>query len=113
MHELSVTESIISICLKHAYMNNANRIKKINITLGELTGIVDQCVTFYWDMLAKDTIAADAELCFTKVPVRAKCTSCGKEFRVKEYDLTCPRCGNQKADLLSGREFQVDSIEIE
>ena len=113
MHELSVVESIVDISLKHAERNGAKRIVKINLVLGELTGIVDQCVTFYWDMLAKDTIAADAEIVFRKVPVVARCTGCGKEFTPEELDLTCPSCGSVKAELVHGREFQVESIEIE
>jgi hydrogenase nickel incorporation protein HypA/HybF len=113
MHELAVTESIIDICLKHAYRNHARKITKVNLVLGELTGIVDQCVTFYWEMLAKDTIASGAEICFRKIPVRARCRECNEEFGVQEFDLTCPRCGNLKSELISGREFQVESIEIE
>jgi hydrogenase nickel incorporation protein HypA/HybF len=112
MHELSVTESIIDICLRHAGSNNAKRIVKINLVLGELTGIVDQCITFYWDMLAKDTIAADAELVFRKVPVMARCCDCGSEYHPEELNLTCPECGGEKAELLQGREFRVESIEI-
>ncbi len=113
MHELSVVESILDISLRHADSNGAKRIVKINLVLGELTGIVDQCVTFYWDMLAKDTIASAAEISFRKVPVVARCTACGKEFTPEEHDLTCPACGESRAELVSGREFQVESIEIE
>lgn len=113
MHELSVVESILDISLKHADRNDARRIVKINLVLGELTGIVDQCVTFYWDMLAKDTIAAEAEINFRKVPVVARCTACGKEFTPEELSLVCPACGADRAELVSGREFQVESIEIE
>jgi hydrogenase nickel incorporation protein HypA/HybF len=113
MHELAVTESIISICLRHANANGASHVRKVNMVIGELAGIVDQCVTFYWDMLAKDTIAAGAELHFDRVEVKAVCRECGREFKVEEFDLTCPACGAAKSELISGREFRVESIEIE
>ncbi|MBN2026309.1 MAG: hydrogenase maturation nickel metallochaperone HypA [Actinobacteria bacterium] len=113
MHELGVTESIASICLKHAQGNNAKRVLKVNVKLGELTGIVDHYVAFYWDMVTKDTIAQGAELNFTKVPVVAHCPACEDDFEVVEYDLTCPRCGRTETELISGREFMVESIEIE
>jgi len=113
MHELGVTESIASICLKHAQGNNAKRVLKVNVKLGELTGIVDHYVAFYWDMVTKDTIAQGAELSFTKVPVVAHCPTCDEDFEVVEYDLTCPRCGKADTELISGREFMVESIEIE
>lgn len=113
MHELGVTESIASICLRHAGANNARRVVKVNIKLGELTGIVDHYVAFYWDMVTKDTVAEGADLNFVRVPVVAYCPGCEEEFGVEEYDLTCPRCGRTDTDLVSGREFLVESIEIE
>jgi hydrogenase nickel incorporation protein HypA/HybF len=113
MHELGVTESIASICLKHAQASNAKRVLKVNVKLGELTGIVDHYVAFYWDMVTKDTIAQGAELNFIKVPVVAHCPDCGEDFEVVEYDLTCPKCGKVETELISGREFLVESIEIE
>ncbi len=113
MHEMAVTESIIGICLKHAEANDATVIRKVNIVLGELAGIVDQCVTFYWDMLAKDTIAEGAEIEFTRVEVKARCRDCDREFKVEEFKLVCPACGSASTELVSGREFRVESIEIE
>jgi hydrogenase nickel incorporation protein HypA/HybF len=113
MHELGVTESIATICLRHAQGNNASRVIKVNVKLGELTGIVDHYVAFYWDMVTKDTIAQGAELNFIKVPVVSHCPDCDDDFKVVEYDLTCPRCGKAENELVSGREFLVESIEIE
>ncbi len=113
MHEMAVTESIIGICLKHAEANDATVIRKVNIVLGELAGIVDQCVTFYWDMLAKDTIAEGAEVEFTRVEVRALCHACDHEFHVEEFNMVCPHCGSGDTELIAGREFRVESIEIE
>lgn len=113
MHELGVTESIASICLRHAQANGARRVLRVNVKLGELTGIVDHYVAFYWDMVTKDSIAEGSELSFTKVPTKAYCPACSEEFAVEEFDLTCPKCGKADADLISGREFMVESIEIE
>jgi len=113
LHELGVTESIARIVLRHADMNGAERVLKVNVRLGELAGIVDHFVSFYWDLVTRDTIAQGAELNFIKVPAKAHCNSCGEEFRIREYDLTCPRCGELAGEIISGREFLVESIEIE
>lgn len=113
LHELGVTESIAGIVLRHAKMNGATRVVKVNIKLGELTGIVDHYVSFYWDMVTKDTVAQGAELNFIKVPTVAHCSRCEDDFRIQEYDLTCPRCGETASEIISGREFLVESIEIE
>lgn len=113
MHELGVTESIASICIRHAQASKATRVLKVNVKLGELTGIVDDYVAFYWDMVTKDTIAQGSELIFNKVPVVAHCPDCDEDFDVVEYDLTCPKCGKTETEIVSGREFLVESIEIE
>ena len=39
MHELSVTEGILKICLDEGKKHNIEKIKKINIVVGELTGL--------------------------------------------------------------------------
>ena len=113
MHELAVTESIASICIKHAEANKARRVIKVNIKLGELTGIVGHYVSFYWDLVTKDTVAQGSELNFIKIPVKAYCPKCREEFPVEEYDITCPSCGKVDTELVSGREFLVESLEIE
>ena len=113
MHELGVTESIAAICLRHAQGNGARRVVKVNVRLGELAGIIDHYVAFYWDMVTRDTIAEGSALNFIKVPVVARCPSCEEDFAVSQYDLTCPYCGRTDSELVSGREFLVESIEIE
>lgn len=113
MHELSVVESMIAIVLKHAQANGARKVKKINLVLGEMSTIMEEPVRFYFEIIGKDTIAEGAELAFERKPLIAMCSSCGCEFGVSNYDFTCPKCGALDTEIISGREFRVDSIEIE
>jgi len=62
MHELAVTQSILKIALQHAEKANANRVTDLNIVMGELSKMVDDSIQFYWDIIAKDTIAEKATL---------------------------------------------------
>ncbi len=112
MHELSITESILSIALEKANEIKSGKITKINVTLGELSGVVDECVKFYFDFLSKDTIAAEASLCFERPSVQLRCRSCGSVFS-PENDWTCPDCRENKIEVVSGRECYVSSIEVE
>ena len=99
--------------MKHANTSNAVKIKRVNLTLGELAGIVDKCISLYWDIIAKDTIAEGAELDFVRVQAEALCAKCKRQFEVKEFNLTCPDCGTVSSELVAGREFRVESIEVE
>ena len=113
MHELSITQSILSIALEKAKEAQANRVIKINLFIGELSGFVDECVQFYFDFLSKDTIAAQASLCFNHSPTKLRCRNCATTFSPSNPDWTCPNCREQKIEIISGRECYVDSIEVE
>jgi len=113
MHELSITQSIMSIALEQASAAKANRITKINVTIGELTGIVDECVQFYFDELSKGTLAAEAKLTFDRPPTRLQCRNCSRIFSPNDLCWTCPDCQSQKVEIISGRECYVSSIEVD
>ncbi len=113
MHELSITQSILSIALEQANAVQANKITKINLTIGELSGIVDECVEFYFELLSKDTIAAGASLCFDRPPTRVRCRNCDTIFSPDNLDWACPNCQEQQIEIISGRECYVSSIEVE
>jgi hydrogenase nickel incorporation protein HypA/HybF len=112
MHEMSVTESMLGVVLRHAHRNRAEKVTAINMVLGEFSTVMPESVQFYFDIISKDTIAEGAALNFRRTKLIAKCEECGDEFEVVEYDFTCPGCKGEKSEIISGREFQVESIEI-
>ncbi|MDD6763003.1 MAG: hydrogenase maturation nickel metallochaperone HypA [Clostridiales bacterium] len=113
MHELSITQSILNIALSSAENAGAKKINSIKITLGEMTGCVPQYIQEYFDIVSDGTIAAHAKLEFKTVPAVAQCADCGKETRLIRFRFRCEHCGSQKLTIVSGKEFLVDSIDIE
>lgn len=113
MHELAVTESIMDIVRRHAERAGVSRVLRIHLVIGELSSIVDDSVQFYFDYLSRDTIAAGAELAFRRLPVELICGACQHRWRPADADWTCPACGAASARVDTGREFYVDSIEVE
>lgn len=112
MHELQVTQSILEIALRHA--GSAKRISRINLVIGDLSSIVGDSVIFYWDMISKDTIAEGAELNFIRIKTKFKCNDCQHEFEPNENrDFTCPECQSNKVRVIAGKEFQMESLEVE
>jgi hydrogenase nickel incorporation protein HypA/HybF len=111
MHELSITEGILSIALGAA---GGRRIKAINLVIGDLSSFVDDSVQFYFDLLSKDTLAASATLNFVRQPAGATCRDCGAVFGVKAPLIPeCPGCGSVRLAITGGRELRVESIEVE
>ncbi len=113
MHELAVTQSILKIALRHAEQANARRITAIHILMGELSTNVDDSVQFYWDLIAKDTIAEGAALTFRRIPALLQCMACFEKYHPGPGELVCPRCGSVGAKIISGEEFSVESIDVE
>jgi len=113
LHEFDITQSILSIAMEKANTAKAIRISKINLVIGELSGIVDDCVQFYFDFLCKETIAAEASLSFRHEPVNLRCRTCDVVFSPETINWVCPGCRGQSIEILSGRECYVESIEVE
>ena len=113
MHELSVTQSLLEIALRHAEQASAQRITRLNLVIGELAGIVDDSVQFYWDIVSQGTIAERAELCFERVPAKLRCLECGHTFSMDGRDYACPACGETRVVAAGGDDFRLDSIEVE
>ncbi len=113
MHELAITQSMLDVVLEQAQKANARRVEKINLIIGEMTGVVDECVRFYFDLLSKGTIAEGATLSFKMVPTTARCRRCDKSFELKEFDWVCPHCSNKSMEIIAGQELFVESIEVE
>ena len=114
MHELSVTQSILDIAVKHAERAGAARILAINVVVGDLTGFVHDSIQFYFDFLSRGTLAAGATLNIERVPARARCRECGAEYHPPDTRLwSCPECGALGGEIVAGREFSVASLEVE
>lgn len=113
MHELSVTESILEITLRHADQANARRVTDIHLVLGELASIVDDSVAFYWDMISKDTIAEGARLHFRRIEALMECQDCGERYKPGDGQLRCPTCEEGRVRVIAGEEFRLEAIEVD
>ena len=114
MHELSITQNLLEIALRHAERANARCITRLNLVVGELASIVDDSVQFYWDIVAQGTIAEGAQLYFERVPGALRCLSCNHTFSLDGLDYACPLCGaKQVAAAAGGDEFRLESIEVD
>ena len=113
MHELTITESLLEIALRHAKNANANRITDLYMVIGELSSVIDDSVQFYWDIIAKDTPAEGATLHFQRNPTEILCLDCEFKYHPLNNQMACPNCESININILSGDEFFLESINIE
>ena len=113
MHELSVTESVLEIACKHAEKAQAKKVTDIHLVIGKLSSIIDDSVQFYWDIISKDTLCEDAQLHFKRLPAELVCSECSTQYKLENDLIPCPNCGSARVRVVSGDEFNLESIEIE
>ena len=113
MHELSISQSMVDLVNEQAREAGASEVKKINLVIGEMSGVVEECVRFYFDFISKGTVSEGAALSFKMIPTTARCRNCGKEFELKDLDWTCPSCYGNRLEIIAGKELFVESIEVE
>ena len=113
MHELAVTQSMVDLVVKEAEGAGAKKVQKVNVVIGEMTGIVSDCVQFYFEFLGKDTLAEGAAVIRRRVPIQAQCQRCGQSFEPVDYDWSCPVCRNLAITITAGKELYVESIEVD
>lgn len=114
VHELSVTQSILEIVLRHSREAGAGRILAISLVIGDLTGFVDESIQFYFDFLAKDTPANGAKLRFQRIAPRVRCYACQAEYAPPNSRVwVCPGCEALGGEVIAGKEFYVESIEVD
>jgi len=113
MHELSITESILEIALRHADQARARKITALHLVIGQLSSFIDDSIQFYWDIIAKDTIAEGAHLFFRRVPTEMLCLACQQRYSPGDEDFLCPNCGGRRIKVVAGEEFYLESLEIE
>ena len=113
MHELSITESLLEIALRHADSAGAKRISDLYLVIGQLSSIVDDSVKFYWDIIANGTIAEGAKLHFQRIPTEILCLDCDRQYKPSDKQMACPDCDSINIKILTGEEFFLEAINVE
>ncbi len=110
---MAIVQSVLDLAFAEAAKHSGARVRKIKLTVGEMSGVVPQAAEFAFTVLTEDTIAAGAELEIEVVELTAQCGNCGrKRMSISDLRLKCDGCGGQMS-IASGRELRVEYIDID
>jgi hydrogenase nickel incorporation protein HypA/HybF len=115
MHELQITERILDIVLKHANTNEVRRVVRVHLKIGALSDLEDEWIQHYFDYLSRGTVAENAQLAIAHAPVVVRCRSCSCSFDVQREELgraCCSECGDTGLELIAGREYMIENMEV-
>ncbi len=114
MHEMAIIDNLLAIVNEQVKLNNLKKVNRVQLVVGELTGVVPDVMRFCWEVCTENTPLQGAELSIDWQPAVALCEKCDKEYEVKkQMDYSCPRCGGAIKDFVSGKELYVDFIDGE
>ena len=88
------------------------RIARVNLKVGKLAAIVPESLRFCFSVATKDTPLDGAELAIEELPVLARCNDCDTKWTITEPVFKCENCDSGSLEILSGRELDIESIEI-
>jgi hydrogenase nickel incorporation protein HypA/HybF len=114
MHEMGIAMEIVDIAKASIPADmQGSKVRKVNLQIGKLSAVVPDSLRFCFDLVVKQTPLDGAELAIEEVPVVARCKDCHTEWTVTEAVFTCTNCQGGNIEILSGRELDITSIEIE
>ena len=113
MHELSLCEDLMQQVISIAKAHHAERVVRIIIRIGPLSGIEPQLLASAFTISKAGTLAEEAVLLTESQPIHVHCNQCGAESAASVNNLSCTACGALDTKLLSGDELILASVELE
>lgn len=113
MHEFAVCQSLLSQVEQVAHQNGADRVSRIVLEVGPLSGVVPELLNRAFQVARLGGIAARAELSIELSEIRVRCQRCDRESTVRANNLLCAHCGDYHVTLQSGDELMLKSVELQ
>jgi hydrogenase nickel incorporation protein HypA/HybF len=114
VHELSIAQSLIDLASEAAAREESQRVTRLHIQIGALAGVVKEALLFSFELAAVGTPCEGATLEIDDIGVTMLCPEC-RETKIPSdlYSLCCPACGTLVRDVLTGRELDLISVEVD
>ena len=121
MHEMSIVEALleavqrarVDALRRESRVHSDGRVLAVHVRVGGLRQVVPETLQFCYEAATRDTSLAGSRLEIERVPATARCRECRAEFAVEDNWFECPRCQTVGAELLTGQELDLTSIELE
>ena len=115
MHEYSIVEGVLDSVIPAAEKAGADRIVCVRLRVGDMTEVVQESLDFMWGICCEQRgpMVEGCRLEVEYVYPRSACLKCGHEFEHDRLHLKCPECGSASTMLLSGRELEIASMDVD
>ncbi|HEY6449886.1 MAG TPA: hydrogenase maturation nickel metallochaperone HypA [Candidatus Cybelea sp.] len=115
MHEASVARAIVDEIVDRASDELIERVFRVRLKIGALTGVFPDALTFVWDAATEGTLAEGSILEIERIPLEIFCKRCVRSRQVEQTHPPlpiCPVCGDPSAEIVRGRELLITGLEV-
>jgi hydrogenase nickel incorporation protein HypA/HybF len=88
-------------------------IEAVHLKLGVFSGVDKSALLFAWDLACEGSPLEGSRLVIVTVPLLIYCPQCRQQRTPPSvYELCCPDCLVPAQDIITGREIEVESLEV-
>jgi hydrogenase nickel insertion protein HypA len=113
VHEYSIVQALLGQCEKYAAENESERITKVEVKIGKMSGVEPHLLQIAFDTFKEKTVCDGAELVMRVQPLAVRCRSCGRVSELDAPHYRCPACGSGEVEVFDGEEMYLMRLEME
>jgi hydrogenase nickel incorporation protein HypA/HybF len=110
---MSIAQSLIHILQEEMLKHGAKTLRSVRLSVGELTAIVPESLSFCFEIIVQGTPLEGAKLLMDRIPLKGYCPQCDETFDIKEFVFVCPTCANTAIETIEGQELSIVEMEVE
>lgn len=113
MHEFSLVSAVIDTLSDLSACNGWGRVLSVSLRVGAMRQVVPEIMSFAFAAATEGTPFDGTKLVVERVPILIQCPACGKSWGEDQMGMVCPYCGSPDAQMVTGMELDIDSVEVE
>ena len=113
MHEFALAENVIEIAKEAATKAGKEKVTSITLEVGILSGVEKEALLTALEVIQNEIPDNRTKITIIEIQGVAYCSKCHKKFSVDTLFSLCPFCQGYEKEIISGKEFNVVSIEAE
>jgi len=110
---MSIAASVLDAVRAETALRPGARAVRAGLRIGELSGVEPDSLRFCLEALVAgsdlEPLAFELEL----RPWKRRCLDCRAEFRVVDFNPSCPVCGSASTEAAGGDEMEFSYLEVE
>ncbi len=110
---MSIVQALVEQCEKIAEQNKANKINRVDVKIGILSGIEAHFLESCFDMFKEGTICDGAKLNMQIQKVVVLCKECNEQSELSEHYFICPKCKSENLEVKDGEDMMLMQVEME